>query len=183
MAADQHRPPGTGALPATHRERRPAHLRPHHGGGWQRHPRHLSHWSVARQPLPAQSQHYLVGAGRPDLAQPDRHVSGAGAARLAPQAAAHRPAGTGAGDVDDPVCPPHFGLDRAVAVQELRPARTLVYLLGWPARRGAHHSGGVPHDGGTAQRPALLQRRLLRGAGLADFAGQLAAAGLKTGAG
>jgi cell volume regulation protein A len=46
------------------------------------------------------------------------------------------------------------------------PARTRLYFLGRPARRGAGDPGGVPDDGRAAQRPAVLQRGVLRGAGL-----------------
>ncbi len=52
-----------------------------------------------------------------------------------------------------------------------------VYQLGWPARRGAHYSRGVPDDGRPGQRPPVLQCRLLRGAGVAAAAGNIAVVG------
>ncbi|VTO27038.1 cell volume regulation protein A [Klebsiella pneumoniae] len=51
------------------------------------------------------------------------------------------------------------------------------YQLGWPARRGAHYSRGVPDDGRPGQRPPVLQCRLLRGAGVAAAAGHFAVVG------
>ncbi|SUI74035.1 potassium/proton antiporter [Serratia marcescens] len=51
------------------------------------------------------------------------------------------------------------------------PARTRLYFLGRPARRGAGDSGGIPDDGRVAQRTAVLQRGVLRGAGLPAAAG------------
>ena len=68
--------------------------------------------------------------------------------------------------VDDPVCPPAVGVYRPAAVPQLYPAGTRLYFLGRPARRSAGDPGGVPDDGRPAQRPAVLQRGVLRGAGL-----------------
>ncbi len=120
---------------------------------------------------------------RGDLALPDRDVPGAGPAGHADHALGLRAARHPGGPGPDLRGAAAGGLDLPRPLR-VRPKREGVHLLGGPAWRGVDLPRGDPDAGRGAERPGLLQHRVLRGAVLdagsgldADHGGEAAGGG------
>jgi cell volume regulation protein A len=108
-ATGQPHQPGRRPVPDPGDRRRPGGVLADQRPARQRLPRRVPVRPGAGQPAGAQPPRHPAHARRHGLAGADRHVPGAGAAGHAPRPAAHRPAGTGPGAVDDPGCPAAVG--------------------------------------------------------------------------
>jgi len=109
-------------------------------------------------------------SGRDDLARPDSHVPGAGAAGHPLRISRHRPAGDRAWPVSD-VRGTTAGRRGLPAAFSIFVAGDRIHRLGGSARGGVHPAGDSAVPRGSGEFAAVLQHRFHDGAGLAAGAG------------